>query len=212
MSENYFCSKPFSAYRTDSSFLRKVQSGSETAWNEFYEKYSSLIHFIGQKRRLTQEECRELTVDVMTIFWKKMDQFVYDRSRGRFRSYLGKIAHNSALLIFSRREKQPPPLPPEDYPDELDKAIMEEWRDYLLSQALEDLKEKVDTETFQVFYMSFVQKCSVQEIAAVTRRTPSNIYVIRYRCLAHLRTLIASYRKFDEEFSERHSHKKPEAN
>jgi DNA-directed RNA polymerase specialized sigma24 family protein len=109
----------------------------------------------------------------MTIFWKKMDRFVYDRNQGRFRSYLGKIASFCALLLNSRKQKQQRRFKAlddvENYPDEIDETFMDEWRDYLLSKALEDLKEKVDTETFQVFYMSFVQKYSVREISAVTR-------------------------------------------
>ena len=218
MAEGNFSSKAFLAYSTDSSMLRNVQNGSEAAWYKFYEKYSALIHYIGQQRQLTKEECQDLNSEVMMIFWKKMDQFIYDRNKGKFRSYLGKIANYCAMLIYAKKQrvkqqqKEVLELEVLDYPNEVNEAFMNEWRDYLLAKAMEDLKEKVDTETYQVFYMSFVQNKSISEITAVTRKTANNIYVIRYRCLALLKEQIAIYRKFGESFLDDNSHKKPFAN
>ncbi|MBR2426704.1 MAG: sigma-70 family RNA polymerase sigma factor [Lentisphaeria bacterium] len=197
------------AYTTDSSLLRHVQAGNDIAWDTFYQKYSGMIYSIGQQRQLTAEECDDLMINVMTIFWQKMDDFIYDRNKGKFRSYLGKIANYCAIQLFTRRREMHT-VPFEhnaDYPAEVDDILMEEWKDYLLSKALEVLRNELDTEIYQVFYMSFIQKCPVEEIAAVTRKTPNNIYVIRTRCLAKLGKLIRKFRQLDEEMLSRHSHK-----
>ena len=85
-----------------------------------------------------------------------------------------------------------------DYPPEIDQLYMDEWRDFLLQKAIDELKQIVDTETYQVFYMSVVQNRPVSDISAVTRKTPNNIYVIRSRCLKKLRRLIQSYRQREE--------------
>ena len=198
------------SYTTNSSLLRHVQQGNEDAWNRFYQKYIGMIHSIGKKRRLTPEERDELTIDVMTIFWRKMDQFIYDRNRGKFRSYLGKIADYCAMQIFSKKEDDPEIIsdPEMDYPNDVDDALMEDWQNYLLDKALEALRENVDTEVYQVFYMSFIQKCPVSEIAAITRKTPNNIYVIRSRCLSKLTALIKEFRQLDDQMLSSHSHKK----
>ena len=81
------------SYTTHSSFLQKISSGNEEAWGEFYRKYVGMVRTVGRKRRLTPDECDDLMVSVMLIFWKKLDTFVYDRQRGKFRSYLGGRAH-----------------------------------------------------------------------------------------------------------------------
>lgn len=195
------------AYSTDSSLLRHVQAGNNTAWDTFYQKYSGMIYSIGKQRQLTAEECDDLMINVMTIFWQKMNDFIYDPAKGKFRSYLGKIANYCAIqLFFRRKENKTIPFNGDmDYPDEVDDFFMEEWRDFLLNKAMEVLREQVDTEIYQVFYMSFVQKCPVEEIAAVTRKTPNNIYVIRSRCLAKLGKLIQELRQLDEEMLSRHS-------
>ena len=200
------------SYTTDSSFLNRVKSGDENAWSDFYNKYSGMIRSIGQKHFLTPEECDDLTVEVMTIFWKKMEEFIYDRSRGMFRSYLGRITNYCAMKIFAIRRKHLSVLRNNtaDYPDDVDTRIMDEWRDFLFNKAMEELKESVDTETYQVFYMSFIQHCPVDEISAITRKTSNNIYVIRSRCLAKLTALIKQYRQFESELSGSHSHKKSE--
>ena len=195
--------KTFS-YTTRSSFLERVKAGNEEAWKEFYSKYVGMIHFIGKKRQLTPEECDDLMVDVMMIFWRKMDSFFYDPKRGKFRSYLGKIANLSAFRIFNRNHKQNSvnvPFPeeyPEEYPEDIDWNYMKEWQDFLLEKALEELKNEVDTEIWQTFYMSTIQQRPIEEVAAVTRKSPNNIYVIRSRCLKKLRSIIAAYRELGE--------------
>ena len=197
------------SYTTNSSQLRHVQSGNSAAWQEFYQKYSDMIYFIGLKRGLCPEECDDLMVEVMTTFWRKMDDaFIYDRSKGTLRSYLGQIAHYCAMRIFNGRQQNTVPFDPSiEYPDDVDKIMLEEWRNFLLEQALDTLRLSVDTETYQVFYMSFVQKCSVAEIASVTRKSPNNIYVIRSRCMAKLKKIISQYRQLDEAELLNHSSK-----
>ena len=197
------------SYTTNSSQLRHVQSGDSAAWQEFYQKYSGMIHFIGRKRCLSPEECDDLMVDVMTIFWHKMDAFIYDRSKGRLRSYLGQIANYCAMQIFCGRPRNTVPFDPAmEYPEDVDKSMLEEWRNFLLEQAMDTLRQNVDTETYQVFYMSFVQKCPVAEIASVTRKSPNNIYVIRSRCMTKLKKIISQYRQLDEAELLDHSSKK----
>ena len=170
-----------------------------------------MIYAIGKKRNLSQEDCDDLLIEVMTIFWRKMNDFIYDRTRGKFRSYLSRIANNCAMQIYTLRKKHntiPADSLPGEYPPEVDQRIMEEWRDFLLEKALENLRMTLDTETYQVFYMSFVQKCPVAEISAVTRKTANNIYVIRSRCLNKLRALLLELRQANEAQLSAHSHKK----
>jgi len=210
MSENRSGRTKTRSYTTDSSLLHHVQAGEAAAWQEFYRKYSAMIDFIGRRRRLTSEECDELRVEVMTVFWRKMDDFIYDRRKGKLRSYLGRIADNCAMQIFTnrRRRREVPAAPEADYPADVDKAMMEEWRDFLLKQALETLRQSMDSETYLAFHMSFVQGRPVAEIAEVIRKTPNNIYVIRARCIEKLKMLISRYRQMDEaELLRRHSNR-----
>ena len=99
------------SYTTHSSFLRRVKSGNDAAWHDFYARYAGMIRAIGQKRALSPEECDELLTDVMVIFWKKMESFTYDRRRGKFRAYLSRITHYAACKIRDREHRAAPPMP-----------------------------------------------------------------------------------------------------
>jgi RNA polymerase sigma factor (sigma-70 family) len=188
------------SYATRSSFIKQIKSGNEEAWMNFYSKYVGMIHSIGRKHNLTKEECDDLMVEVMLIFWKKLDNFFYDRSKGRFRSFLSRISDIAAIKIYkkSRRQYQTDEIQDLEYPAEVDEKYMQEYQDFLLDKALEDLKELVDTETYEVFYMSVFQSRPVNEIALVTRKSPGNIYAIRHRCLKKLKELINFYRQYEE--------------
>ena len=203
-----------STYTTRSSFLRRVQSGNEQAWHDFHARYAGMIRAVGQKRNLTPEECDDLLIDVMVIFWKKMEKFVYDRNRGSFRAYLARISHFAAGKIRAREHRAiPAAIPAEfDYPPDVDRASMEEWRDFLLASAMEDLKRCVDTEIWQVFYMLEFQHRPVAEVATITRKTPNNLYIIRHRCFKKLREIIAAYRERGDGELALHSHKNKPAN
>ena len=85
ISENISQSGTFSL-TTKSSLLREIQSGSESAWHEFYSRYAAMISRIGEKRQLTAEECDDLMIDVMVIFWKKVDSYLSEPQQpGAFR-------------------------------------------------------------------------------------------------------------------------------
>ncbi len=189
-----------SEFATRSSFIRQIKSGNEETWNEFYRKYTGMIRSIGRKHNLTPEECDDLTVEVMLIFWKKLDNFFYDRSRGKFRSLLCRISDFAAIRIFKKnhRHGQDSGMQDLEYPCEIDEQCMQEYQDFLLDKALDELKEVVDTETYEVFYMSVFQDRPVSEISLVTRKSPGSIYAIRHRCLKKLRYFINLYRQYEE--------------
>ena len=84
---------------------------------------------------------------------------------------------------------------------------MDEWRDYLMQKALEELQNSVDTVTYQAFYMLVFQKRTIAEVSAVTRKTPNTLYGIRSRCTRKLKSIITTYRQFDSLELPIHSHK-----
>ena len=197
---------------TRTSFLEQIKSGNENAWREFYTRYAGMISHIGQQRNLTAEECDDLMVEVMVIFWNKVAAYIHNPARGRFRSYLSRITDNAAKKIFRSNRKEELVFSAAggelEYPNDVDSVYMAEWQAFILERALEDLKGSVDTESYQVFYMSVVQKRPVKEVSAITRKTANNIYVIRSRCLKKLKELISRYRQCEESELMRHSSRK----
>lgn len=203
--------RKLSIFTTKSSFLERLRSNDENSWKEFHDRYMNMIRYTGTKRGLSEDECQELMTEVMVIFWNKMDDFIYDRSKGHFRSYLCRIADFVSLKYRRYKEKKLPTVPPpqNEYPGDINAEYMEEWRNFLLEKALEELKKSVDTTTFQAFYMLVFQQKDIKEVSAVTRKSANTIYNIRFRCTKKLKEIIDYYRTVEEaELSSTHSHKK----
>ena len=197
-SDTFRKSRAFCTFSTRSSFLRRVRSGNEAAWFEFHDRYVRMVRHIGAQRGLSAPECDELMVDVMLIFWKKMESFFYDPRRGRFRSYLAAIADLAARKVLrNNRKKSELPLS-FDYPADVDVSEMEEWRNHLLKTALAELRESVDTVTYEAFYMLAVQGRPVEEVSAVTRKSANTLYGIRFRCIRKLKRIIGGYRQLED--------------
>ena len=198
LSETFRKSRVFCSFSTRSSFLRRVRSGNEAAWFEFHDRYVRMVRQIGAQRGLTSDECDELMVDVMLIFWKKMDAFFYDPGKGRFRSYLATIADFAARKVLrNHRKKSELPLSC-DYPADVDASEMEEWKNHLLKTALAELRESVDTVTYEAFFMLAVQGRPVEEVSSVTCKSANTLYGIRFRCIRKLKSIIADYRQLED--------------
>ena len=183
---------------TNKALLQRVREGDEQAWNEFYCKYLNMIRKAGRRQGLSPEECQDLMTEVMVIFWRKMAGFIYTPEKGRFRSYLNRIADFVSLKMHraNRRHAQAPEVG--DYPEYVDTGCMNEWRDYLLEKALEDLRANVDTVTYMAFHLLTFQHRTVKEVAAITGKRANTIYGMRFRCMERLKAFIAACRELDE--------------
>lgn len=183
-------------FTTRKSQLLRVQAGEEDAWRDFYEKYRGMIIAIGKTRNLSQEECNELQQNVMHVFWKRMEQFVYEPKQGKLRGFLSRIAHISAIKIYQKR------IPPGETEaldacsdeDETTRQLMTEGKELLLEMALDKLKQRINTDTYETFHLSVIQERPIAEVAGIVRKTPNNIYNIRNRCMTMLKEIIEEYR------------------
>ena len=92
-------------YTTRESHLKRLGEKEEAAWNEFYTKYKAMIYAIGASRKLAEEECEDLMQEVALICSRKLQNFIYDPERCRFRSFLFKITTNVAFNLLRKKNK-----------------------------------------------------------------------------------------------------------
>ncbi len=194
------------AFTTKRSLLERVKMGDEVSWREFYETYRPLIILCGGDCRLTHDECEELVQQVMCEIFQKdiiknynIDEippnvvFKYDPARGRFRHYLKAIIRNQALKIYHRRpqflniDDVPEPVAEERF----DNLWDEEWRRLLLTQAMLELRNRVQPETFTAFEMYAVQGRPLKEVASFLNLSVNSVYVAKNRCISALKSIIS---------------------
>ena len=79
-----------------------------------------------------------------------------------------------------------------DMPGEcdLDSAWNEEWQHYLLSQAIEELKNRIEPTTFQAFELYALQNEPPQKVAKFLDISVNSVYVYKKRALDEIRNII----------------------
>ena len=170
--------------------LRRMAAEDEQAWVDFDAKYRSMIRAVAKQRGIAEEDCDDLIQEVMVICCRRIGSFFYDRSKGHFRSYLYSIIKNAAWQM--RRKKAPaPPEGMQDYEEGIDRIFMEQYEHFLVKTVLKLLRERVNTETYSAFEMLALEQLPVAEVSRITRRTPAQLKLIRFRCLRILRRCIA---------------------
>ncbi len=193
------------AFTTRKSLLEKVRSGDEISWREFYETYRPLIFLVGRDCGLTRDEIEELVQQVLCEIFQKdilgkysIDSvpqditFTYDPAKGRFRYFLKAIIRNQALKLYRKRREQ---ISIDEIAEtsvlaKFDSGWEEEWRKHLLTQAMEELKNQVQANTYAAFEMYAVQGRPVKEVASFLNLSVNSVYVAKNRCIASLRKLI----------------------
>ncbi|MBR7138812.1 MAG: sigma-70 family RNA polymerase sigma factor [Lentisphaeria bacterium] len=185
------------SFTTDVSFLEKISEGDEVSWEKFKEIYSPLIRFCGHEWGLTDLEIEDLVQDVMISFFMGSKTFRYDRSKGKFRSYLQEIAKNKVFTIL--RKKQNLPVAADENITLMDYAFDDkwdsEWHKYLCAEAFKLLRKEMEPISFRSFHMYVMEEIPPNKVAAELGISVNAVYINKCRALEHLRRTIRELEK-----------------
>lgn len=181
-----------SGFTTRSSHLRRLKNGEDEAWREFYRKYRAMILAVGRKLHLPEKDSEDLMQEVAAVCHRRLQTFIYDRDRCRFRSFLFQVTANISRNL-RRKDRSAVPAkfaPVETMVPGLDEAFLREYEQFILEKSFLILKESVDSETYLAFEMLFIEDRPVPEVAALTGKTANTLYSIKHRCLKKLQAII----------------------
>ena len=129
----------------------------------------------------------------------------FDSKRARFRTYFNQVVH-SCIGDFRKkkdklneREITGEELPETPVPAEIDALIHDEWKNQMLKEALERLRNQVKPETFLAFELTAFRGKSTRAAAEFIHMEPDMVYVARSRCIARLREIIEEINREDPE-------------
>lgn len=183
------------AYTTRGSLLSAVRRGDEIGWNEFYDTYKGLIWSRASELRLNQTEKEDLVQLVMTEFFKGSQNFKYDRSKGRFRTYLGRVIRNKAYDLMKKRKDGTVSTEIVEF-DVLWESAEDrwaiEWENHLLKQAFEELKVKIEPTTYQSYHLFVVEQLPAKQVAKLLEIKANAVYQHKTRVEEMLREIVKS--------------------
>jgi len=194
---------------TQPSLLSRVRDPRDLeAWTDFEKKYRDLLLTYASRRGLQPADAEDVRQQVMFNLAKYLRDFQYDASRGRFRSYLGRMVRHVVAQHHAKRKDDEVALDskiqaavPGDDDSEADGLWEEEWMNHHYRLAMDTIRSKVDEKTAAVFEQ-FIAGKSAEEIATAHDMTNDAVQKIKQRMRDRLKEQIArQIKEEDEDFN-----------
>lgn len=182
---------------THATLLARLSDGSDpAAWREFCDRYGELIRSFARRQDLQPADCDDVVQDVLMGLSKAMPGFRYDRSRGKFRSYLKTFV----MRAIYRRFRQKPPggrqLSIEQVAEvaaeapQVESTWEEEWREYHLRQAMRTIDVEFNRVERDAFDAYVVDGRDASETAEAFGISVERVYQAKSRILKRLGELV----------------------
>ena len=177
--------------------LRVRNPGDRAAWGEFHQTYSELIIRYCRKRGLTPSDAEDIRQTVLMSLAAALPKFEYQPSRGRFRSYLGRIVRNAIIRRAQCPHRGESAL--DDYvlstiSDEQaqhEETWDREWVDHHLRLAMRIIRQTHDPRGIQAFESLLVGKTTAQ-VAQEMEMTVAAVQKVKQRIRGRLQRLVAA--------------------
>ena len=192
---------------TQSSVLKAVKdTGDAAAWGRFFDLYAGFVFAIARSKGLSATDADEVVQNVFVELTQKMPNFEYDRSEGKFRSYLLALINWRVIdLLKARKHKAEHQADYEAERKASDAVEMKnanaaadcelaeerEWQNAAFDEALRRLQTEVRPEHFAAFVESTVEGLDVETVMRLHGLSRDNLYQIRKRLTDRMKSLVA---------------------
>jgi len=196
--------------RTRASLLERLKRTNETlvwnrAWEEFYATYSPQILAWCRRWGLQATDAEDVAAGVLAVLGRRMDSFDYDPGY-RFRGWLKTVVANEIRGFLAKRSRRSA-----DQGEggtnayrwnelrELETSATDLADDLcsqrkVLSRAIEEVRGRVQQDTWLAFERTTMLGQSPQQVAADLGISIAAVYKHKSRVLEHLRSTVDQFR------------------
>lgn len=184
----------FNNETTRSSVLKAVaDTSNEKAWKRLFDLYAGFVFSIARSKGLTVTDSDDIVQNVFVDLARNLPQFNYDRTEGRFRSYLISLV-NWRVTDKLRAGKRDVDFKSQ-YGEDMKGAVAEddgsflenEWRAAAMEEALRRIKDEVNPDHFAAFVASTMEGQDTETVVDLYSITRDNLYQIRKRLTLKLK-------------------------
>ena len=181
-----------------SLILRLADARDTQAWDEFTRIYQPVVYRLARARGLQHADAEELVQEAMLAVARAVHAWVPDRSRGRFRDWLRRIARNLTVNFVTRRKHQVWGSGDTDVQRlleaeqdsgadaEVSRMFEIEYRRELFRVAAARVQACVKESTWQAFWLSTIDDLPIGEVARRLGLSVGSVYIARSRVMARL--------------------------
>lgn len=181
---------------TRPSLLLRIRSPEDAAaWAEFDAIYRPLLIRFGRARGLAAADADDVAQHCMFAVLRTIQNFEYDRQRGRFKSWLCTLANNRIRNFYrGRREAQQESgafdgaAGKDEGPDEVFERV---WLEEHLQHALSAIQSEEDPVLYDAFFRYAIRQEDAQSVARDCAITTQQLYKLKNRITQRLREKMA---------------------
>ena len=185
--------------RTRTRFIRGLKAQDEASWREFYEKYRGRIYGRAVAKGLTVSEAEEVVQETALTILRTIDDFVYDRTKGRFiglvlntarwkigdkyRERFSAKAVRAAQCEETRKTDTINQLPGnESSPSQaLEQKEMQEMAKHLSDAVMATIKARSSTNQYQIYDLYVVKDWAVEKVCRALGVREQDVYNAAHR-------------------------------
>jgi RNA polymerase sigma-70 factor (ECF subfamily) len=186
---------------TSWSLLEDLRGGRPRAWEQFVRLYAPPLTAFTKRFGLCDADASDAVQETLVAVYQTFRSLSapFDRSKGRFKSWLRGVAQNKVRDVYRRRARLERTLPPENLahaatceaaPD-MDAAFEIEWQRSLLSRALAQVIRETDPAVYQAFELYALRGQAPAKVAQLLGTTRNAVFISKTRVLKRLRAVLA---------------------
>ena len=185
---------------TSVTLMEKMRNPREEDWERFFNLYTPYILAYARHLGMPADRANDILQEVMIVLMRKLPRFEYDPARS-FRAFLKRITRYKVLKAWENDKKHRPeqlpdweePVAPMPTEGELLEEDAEQWKRLLTVTALRIVEKEYlgrPGNSFDIFRDRVLRGHSGGSVARRYDTNPNNVYQIRSRILARIRTVV----------------------
>lgn len=193
MKDRYSLSDDFIPTRY--SLLSRLQNWEDReSWQEFFDTYWRLIYSFALKSGLTAAEAEDVVQETVISVAKNIQKFKRDSSLGSFKGWLRNLTR-WRVADHLRRRTNSGAIPVEiaedgsfefnvaEIPDSSESQSIweDEWRTNLMKVALQNVKQAVKEEHYQIFDLYAIKQWPASKVSQMLQVSVGKVYLIKFR-------------------------------
>jgi RNA polymerase sigma-70 factor (ECF subfamily) len=187
---------------TQSTLLEGIRGGGNPrAWQDFFRLYAPPLLAFAKRFNLPDADASDAIQETLIAVYARFRDMPepFDRSKGRFKSWLRGVALHKVRDVQRRRVRAnraggQHPIEelnePAGLPDP-EQAFENEWQRALLARALELLIRETDPAVYQAFELYTLHGQPADKVAKLLGTTRNAVYISKTRVLKRLRVVLA---------------------
>jgi RNA polymerase sigma factor (sigma-70 family) len=181
---------------TRPSLLVRIRDPQDVqSWKLFVTTYAPLIVAYCRKRGIQGADADDVTQEVFAKISRSIGGFEYQPERGRFRDWLGTVAHGELCRVMAKNNRGGRGTGGLDNHPQLDQLVSEtpgaDWTDcfhaHILATALDQIRPQFEPDTWKAFESVWLHEKRSDEAAKELSMPIEAVYVAKSRVLKRLR-------------------------